>query len=471
MEKESVYQSPLGQRYATLAMRHLFSPEIKYITWRRLWLALAKEEKRLGLSISDQQIEELERHVEHLDLKSAAQHEARLHHDVMAHIHAYGELCPTARPIIHLGATSTFVTDNGDLIQLREGLRLIEEQLQRLLACLFSLANKHADLACLGYTHFQPAQLTTLGKRVCLWLQDFLSDLQELRHTLSQIPFLGAKGATGTQASFLELFNGDSEKVKALDSNLSKAFGFERVVPIAGQTYPRKQDVRLMDVLAGIAVSAHKAATDLRLLAHLQEVEEPFETEQVGSSAMPYKRNPILCERVCSLARYLLALADNPRYTASIQWLERSLDDSANRRLCLPESFLTCDAILELLIRVFSSLRIYPRIIAKHVEEELPFMATETLLMMGVKRGADRQELHERIRRHSMETVIAMREQGGRNDLLDRLAKDGQLGFSRAELQELCQPSLFIGRASQQVREFLEEVAKELFKCSMLDSR
>lgn len=440
------YQSPLSARYASQEMSSLFSAQYKHSTWRKLWIALAEAEQELGLPISPIQIVELKAHADDIDFDAVAIYEKQLHHDVMAHIHAYGDQCPEARAIIHLGATSCYVTDNTDLIQMREGLGLLIPKLALVIKQLSRFALYYRQSACLGYTHFQPAQLTTVGKRAALWIQDFLTDWKEWCLRREQIRFLGAKGATGTQASYLALFNQDHEKVKLLDLLIAQKMGFQHTLQIAGQTYTRKQDMQIVSALASFAVSAHKFATDLRLLSHLKEVSEPFEAHQVGSSAMPYKRNPVLAERICSLSRLVLALNDNPIYTAATQWLERTLDDSANRRVCLPEAFLAADAILDLLIHVTSHLIVTPKNIAKHVQEEIAHIATENILMAAVVKGGDRQALHEKIR------VLAMEE----GDLLKKIAHDPSFGLSEKDLLKLTEVSHFVGRAPEQVEEFLE---------------
>jgi adenylosuccinate lyase len=450
-----IYQSPLSDRYSSMEMLRLFSPQFKYSTWRRLWVALAQAQQTLGLPITDQQINELTTHVDTLDFETAAKYENQLKHDVMAHIHAYADQCPTARSIIHLGATSCYVTDNTDIIQMREGLQILQKKLAQVIAQLADFAKQHAHLACLGYTHFQPAQLTTVGKRTCLWIQELLIDHHELETRINQLRFLGVKGTIGTQASFLALFNNNHEKVKALDQLVAQTMGFSDSFLISGQTYTRKQDMLVLNALAGIGVSAHKFATDLRLLAHLHEMEEPFGKTQVGSSAMPYKRNPILSERICSLSRFLISLAENPTYTAATQWLERSLDDSANRRLCLPEAFLTCDAILILLLEITADLQVYPHTISRHVQNELPFIATENILMAAVKKGGDRQTLHEKLRQLSRESARKINEEGKPNDLLEQILKDPAFMLSKEELEKILDVSAFIGRAPQQVEEFL----------------
>lgn len=461
--EQTTYQSPLSLRYASEVMKRIFSPQNKHSIWRRLWVALARGEQSLGLSITREQINELAAHQDTIDFELVAQYEKKLRHDVMAHLHAYGDQCPKAKGIIHLGATSAYVTDNGDLIQMREGLLVIQGKLIQLIRVLSGFAEKHAGLACLGYTHFQAAQLTTVGKRACLWLQEFMLDMHDLAYRLDTLRFLGLKGATGTQASFLELFKGDHSKVKALESAISQELGFTQCFSIAGQTYTRKQDIQLVDLLVGIAVSAHKMATDMRLLAHLKEIEEPFRSEQVGSSAMPYKRNPMGAERICSIARFVISLGENPKYTAALQWLERTLDDSANRRLCIPEAFLGCDALLNLCIDLISGAIVYPKMIQKHLAEELPFIATENILMQCVKKGGDRQKIHELIRQHSQQAGQRVKE-GEANDLLDRLARDPSIGITHEELAAALEANAFVGRAPEQVREFLNTEVKPLLE-------
>ncbi len=451
------YQSPLTNRYASAEMNRIFSAQFKYSTWRRLWVALAQAELTLGLPISRDQIAQMSEHIENIDFELAEKYEKELHHDVMAHIHAFGDQCPLARPIIHLGATSCYLTDNTDIIQMRDALQILIYKLVRVINQLAEFAQKHATLACLGFTHFQPAQLTTVGKRACMWLQDLLIDLQELEVRSDLLRFLGVKGTTGTQASFLALFSQDYDKVQTLDHLVAAKMGFANLFTISGQTYTRKQDCQMINALAGIAASSHKFATDLRLLAHLQEVEEPFKEKQVGSTAMPYKRNPILAERICSLSRFLFSLAENPMYTAATQWFERTLDDSANRRLCIPEAFLTCDAILDLLIQITQGLVVYPKMIAKHIAEELPFMATENILMACVKKGGDRQDIHEKIRLLSYEAKKRIKEEGAENDLLDHILNDPAFQLSKDELSRIINVNNFIGAAPHQVEEFLKK--------------
>ena len=450
------YESPLISRYASREMLELFSQQKRVETWRRLWLELARAERDLGLPITEDQIRELEEHLTDIDFACAAEREKEVRHDVMAHVYAYGKAAPSAAGIIHLGATSCYVTDNGDLILYREGLRLIRGQLLSLLKALAGFAETYKDLPTLGYTHYQPAQLVTVGKRATLWMQDLLSDLEEMDFALSGIRFLGCRGTTGTEASFLDLFDGDGDKIDRLNMQLAIAFGFETCYPVCGQTYPRKTDSRILNALSSIAQSCYRMAQDIRLLQHDRQLEEPFEDSQIGSSAMAYKRNPMRCERICSLARFLMADAMNAPLTASAQWLERTLDDSANRRLSLPEAFLCADAILRLSLNVCSGLRVNEKIIDRTVREYLPFIATENLLMEAVKRGGNRQELHEVIRRCSMEATLRMRE-GLPCDLLSRLASCPEFGLTEEELTTLLNPASFIGRAPQQVEVFLSQ--------------
>jgi len=453
------YESPLSTRYASDEMSQLFSSQYKYTLWRSLWIALAESQQALDLEISNEQIDELKKQREVIDFDNVRQYEEALKHDVMAHIHAYGDLCPKARPIIHLGATSCYVTDNADLIQMKEALLLLKKKLEAVISNFSTFATQYAALPCLGYTHFQPAQLTTVGKRVCLWMQDFLLDLEELNHRLQTLQFLGVKGTTGTQASFLKLFNGDHEKVKALDEMVTKKMGFTRCFALSGQTYSRKQDSHILHILSGLGASSHKCCTDIRLLANQKEIEEPFSDKQIGSSAMPYKRNPMLSERACSLARFLISLSANGYYTSATQWLERSLDDSANRRLTLSEAFLTSDALLNILLKLSRGLVVYPKTIEKNIREELPFMLTENILMAAVKKGGDRQDLHEKIRIHSQAAGQRVKEEGKANDLLDRIAKDPDFFLIQEDLHTLCEPKHYIGRADKQVEEFISTLA------------
>ncbi len=459
-KSSSRYENPLVGRYASPQMSSLFSPQRRYGTWRRLWVALAEAEAELGLPIRKEQIEQMRRHVDDIDFEAVARYERRLRHDVMAHVHAYGDVCPAARPIIHLGATSCFVTDNADLILLRDALQLVRDRLAGVIDCLGRFAARHRDLACLGFTHFQPAQPTTVGKRACLWAYDFVLDLEEVEQRLARLKARSAKGTTGTQASFLKLFDGDHAKVRRLETLVAEKMGFEQCYAVTGQTYPRKVDSQVLDALSGIAQSAHKMATDLRLLAHRKEVEEPFEREQIGSSAMAYKRNPMRSERICSLARFVISLQSSTAITAATQWLERTLDDSANRRLVLPQAFLAIDAVLVLCRNVTDGLVVYPRVIARNLAAELPFMATENVLMAAVAAGGDRQTLHERIRQHSQAAAEQVKQHGKPNDLLERLAADE--AFAGLDLAALADPAQFVGRAPEQVDEFLAEVIEPI---------
>ncbi len=454
-EAES-YRSPLSTRYASAAMRANFSDLTRFRLWRRLWIALAKAQRELGLPIEAAQIAELEAHAADVDLAAAARHEKTLRHDVMAHVHAWGEQCPRARGIIHLGATSCDVTDNSELIQMRTGLGLLRRSLVSLIAKLREFALEWRSLPTLGLTHLQPAQATTVGKRAALWLQDLVHDLEDLDAAASRIRFRGVRGATGTQASFLELFGGDHEKVQALEERVARAMGFEKSFAVTGQTYPRQLDFRVAQSLSSIAQSAHKFATDVRLLAHRRELEEPFEERQVGSSAMPWKRNPMRCERICALARFAISLLDNEAHTAANQWLERTLDDSANRRLALSELFLSTDAILNLYLDVASGLVVHPRVVERNLAEELPFLATEHLLLAAVQAGADRQTAHEALRVHSQAAARAMKEEGAENTLLARLREDPSFARLAPRLSGLLEPARFVGRAPEQVLEFVE---------------
>lgn len=453
---KDVYENPLCSRYASEQMQHLFSPQWKFSTFRRLWLALAESEQELGLSITDEQLEEMRAHLDDIDFDRAAEYEHRLRHDVMAHIRTFGDACPKAAGIIHLGATSCYVDDNTDLLQMRAALKLIRGELLAVIDALSEFAAREADTPTLAWTHFQAAQPTTVGKRATLWLQDFLLDLEQLETELSRLPISGCKGATGTAASFLALFHGDGEKVLALEKKIAEKMGVPNCIPVAGQTYTRKLDSFVMNVLSGIAQSAAKMATDMRLLAHLRELDEPFETEQVGSSAMAYKRNPMRCERICALARYVMADAVNPAVTASAQWFERTLDDSANKRLSVPEAFLAVDAILSIYANVAGGLVVHEKVIERHVREELPFMASENILMDAVKRGGNRQELHERIRVLSQEAGANVKDCGLSNNLIELIAADPAFSMlSREELTAHLEPARYIGRCPQQVEDFL----------------
>ena len=451
------YESPLSSRYADREMKYLFSPDKKFRTWRKLWIALAESEMELGLPITQEQIDEMKAHADDINYEVAEAREKVVRHDVMSHVYAFGQQCPKAEPIIHLGATSCYVGDNTDLILMNEALALIEKKIVNVLRVLAKFAAQYKDLPTLAFTHFQPAQPTTVGKRATLWMQDLLLDLEDVQYQLSKARLLGSKGTTGTQASFLELFDGDHEKVRALDRKIAEKMGYKSVYPVSGQTYSRKVDSQFLNVLSGIAQSAAKFSNDIRLLQHLKEVEEPFEKTQIGSSAMAYKRNPMRSERIASLARYVIADAQNPAMTASTQWFERTLDDSANKRISVPEAFLAVDGILNLYRNVADGLVVYPKVIAQHLNRELPFMATENILMDAVKRGGDRQALHERIRVHSMAAARVVKEEGGENDLLSRIAADPAFGVSMETLQEVVHPQRYVGRAPQQVTEFLQE--------------
>ncbi|HEV3121620.1 MAG TPA: adenylosuccinate lyase [Isosphaeraceae bacterium] len=462
MADDNVYSNPLITRYASRAMAELWSARRRAILWRSLWVALADAERKLGLNITLEQVAELKSRVEQVDLARVAEHERRLRHDVMAHVHTFGELAPKARPIIHLGATSAYVTDNADLILLRDAIGMVRDRLVGAIDALAEFALPWKDLPCLGYTHFQPAQLVTVGKRASLWCHELLLDLSEIERRLTELKFLGAKGTTGTQASFLALFRGDHGKVQALDRMVAEAFGFDQTYPVAGQTYSRKIDSQVLSALAGIAESAHRFGTDLRLLAHEQELEEPFEPEQIGSSAMAYKRNPMRAERLCSLARVLLGLPAVARQTAATQWLERTLDDSAARRIVLPEAFLAADAILGLYLNIVPGLVVNPEVIARKVEHELPFMATENLMMAAVELGADRQEVHERVRRHSLEVAAQMKREGPDRSgaLIERLKAEP--AFARVQFDALLDPKRYIGRSPEQVASFVAEQVEPL---------
>ena len=460
MSDKTTYESPLASRYASPEMLCLFSPQKKFSTWRRLWLALARAEKTLGLPITAEQLAEMEAHLDDIDFDLAAQKEKELRHDVMAHVHTFGAVCPKAMPIIHLGATSCYVTDNTDIILLKEGLSLIRDKLVALIARLADFAMAYRALPTLGFTHFQPAQLTTVGKRASLWIYDLLMDLEVIEQRIASLKLLGSKGTTGTQASFMALFNGDEEKIKEMERLIAAEMGFEAVVPVSGQTYSRKIDYYALSPLSGIAQSCGKFATDMRLLAHLKELEEPFEGKQIGSSAMPYKRNPMRCERICSLARYVMADALNPAMTAYNQWLERTLDDSANRRISVAEAFLAVDSILNIALNVAAGIKVYPKVIEKHVMEELPFMATENIMMRAVKNGGNRQELHEAIRVHSLAAGKVVKEEGGENDLIARIAGDPLFGLTEAEIRAELSPETYTGRAAHQVEELVEDYVK-----------
>lgn len=461
---KNIYESPLNSRYSSTEMKEIFSPDRKFRTWRKLWIALAEAERELGLPITETQIQELKASQDNINYEAAEKKEAEVRHDVMAHVHAYGEQCPAAKGIIHLGATSCYVGDNTDIILMTDALRLIQKKLVNVVNALAVFADQYKALPTLGFTHFQPAQLTTVGKRACLWIQDLLLDLEELEFQISRMKLLGSKGTTGTQASFLELFEGDHGKVRKLDRLIAEKMGFQGCYAVSGQTYSRKIDSQVLNVLSGIAQSAHKFSNDIRLLQHLKEVEEPFEKKQIGSSAMAYKRNPMRSERIASLARYVLVDALNPAITASAQWFERTLDDSANKRISVPEAFLAADAILEIMLNVSQGLVVYPKVIHQRIMKELPFMATENIMMDAVKKGGDRQELHERIRELSMEAGKIVKEEGGENDLIQRIAADSSFQLTLEELQSILKPEHYVGRAPQQVTEFMEEEVLPVLK-------
>ena len=458
MENYDRYVSPLSERYASRQMQEIFSPDRKFRTWRRLWIALAETEKELGLPITDEQIAELRAHADDINYEDAKAREKIVRHDVMSHVYAYGLQCPNAKGIIHLGATSCYVGDNTDVILMRDALDLVRAKLLVVIKRLAAFAEKYKDLPTLAFTHFQPAQPTTVGKRATLWMNEFMMDLEDLDYVRGSLKLLGSKGTTGTQASFLELFAGDHEKCDRLDPMIAEKMGFSGCVPVSGQTYSRKVDTRVLNVLAGIAASATKFSNDIRLLQHLKEVEEPFEKGQIGSSAMAYKRNPMRSERIASLSRYVLADALNPAITSSVQWFERTLDDSANKRLSVPEGFLAVDGILDLAANVADGLEVYPKVIRKHFLAELPFMATENILMDAVKAGGDRQELHEKIRQLSMEAGKVVKEEGGENDLLDRIAADPAFHLSKEDLANAMDPAKYVGRAPEQVEAYLANV-------------
>ncbi len=458
------YESPLSQRYASREMQYLFSPDKKFRTWRKLWIALAETEKELGLNITQEQIDELKAHADDINYEVAREREKLVRHDVMSHVYAYGQQCPGAKGIIHLGATSCYVGDNTDIIIMTEALRLVRRKLINVMAELADFARKYKAQPTLAFTHFQPAQPTTVGKRATLWLHDLYLDLEDLDYVLSSMKLLGSKGTTGTQASFLELFDGDHEKCRRADEMIAARMGFDSCYPVSGQTYSRKVDTRVLNVLAGIAQSAHKFSNDVRLLQHLKEIEEPFEKNQIGSSAMAYKRNPMRSERMASLADYVMADVMNPMLVSSTQWFERTLDDSANKRLSVPEGFLAIDGILDLYLNVVDGLVVYPKVIEKHFMAELPFMATENIMMDAVKAGGYRQELHERIRRLSMEAGKHVKEEGLDNNLLELIAADPAFGLSMEELVKTMDPARYVGRAPEQVQEFLDEVIDPILR-------
>jgi len=458
------YVSPLSERYASKEMQYIFSPDKKFKTWRKLWIALAEAEHELGLNITQEQIEELKAHADDINFEVAKEREKMVRHDVMSHVYAYGVQCPNAKGIIHLGATSCYVGDNTDIIVMTEALQLVKKKLVNVIDELSKFAMEYKALPTLAFTHFQPAQPTTVGKRASLWLQEFLLDLEDLDHVLDNMKLLGSKGTTGTQASFLELFDGDHDKIKTLDKKIAEKMGFKACFPVSGQTYSRKVDTRVANILAGIAASAHKFSNDIRLLQHLKEIEEPFEKTQIGSSAMAYKRNPMRSERIASLSRYVMIDALNPAITSATQWFERTLDDSANKRLSIPEGFLAIDGILDLCLNVVDGLVVYPKVIEKRLMSELPFMATENIMMDAVKAGGDRQELHEKIRQLSMEAGRNVKEKGLDNNLLELIAADPAFNMSLEALKETMDPSKYTGRAEQQVEEFVTEVIKPVLE-------
>lgn len=462
----NTYESPLNSRYASKEMQYIFSQDKKFSTWRRLWLALAESEKELGLDITDEQLDEMRAHLDDINYDVARERERVVRHDVMSHVYAYGVQCPKAKPIIHLGATSCYVGDNTDIIIMTEAMRLIKKKLVNLIAELARFANEYKNLPTLAFTHFQPAQPTTVGKRATLWIQDLMMDLEDVDFLLSKAKLLGCKGTTGTQASFMELFDGDCEKCKELDRRIAEKMGYDKCFDVSGQTYPRKLDSQMLNVLSGIAQSAYKFSGDVRLLQHLKEIEEPFEKSQIGSSAMAYKRNPMRSERIGSLARYIIADAVNPAITAATQWFERTLDDSANKRISIPEAFLAADAVLGLYINVVDGMVVYPKVIEKHFMAEIPFMATENIMMDAVKRGGDRQELHEKIRRYSMEAGHNVKVEGKENNLAELIAGDEEFGMTADEINALLKPQNFVGRSPMQVDDFLNEAVKPMLEAN-----
>ncbi len=461
---KNTYETPLNSRYASKEMQYIFSPDFKFRTWRKLWIALAESEMELGLNITQEQIDELKANAEDINYEVAVEREKLVRHDVMSHVYAYGVQCPKAKGIIHLGATSCYVGDNTDIITMTEAMKLVRKKMINLMDKLSKFALEYKDLPCLAFTHFQPAQPTTLGKRASLWLHDLYLDFEQLEFQISQMKLLGSKGTTGTQASFMELFDGDTDKVKAIDTKVAEKIGYASCYPVSGQTYSRKIDSQVLFVLSGIAQSAAKFTNDLRLLQHLKEVEEPFEKNQIGSSAMAYKRNPMRSERISSLARYVMSDVMNPTITAATQWFERTLDDSANKRISVAEAFLATDAILELYINVADGMVVYPKMIENRLLSELPFMATENIMMEAVKRGGDRQELHEKIRVHSMAAGKIVKMEGGKNDLLERIANDPAFGVTLDELNEIMKPELYVGRAPQQTEEFVKDFIQPIIE-------
>ena len=476
MSNNEIYQSPLSARYASREMQYIFSPDMKFKTWRKLWIALAETELELGLSengkpvITQEQIDELKAHADDINYEVAKKREKLVRHDVMSHVYAYGQQCPKAAGIIHLGATSCYVGDNTDVIVMTEAMKLVRKKLINVINELAKFARTYKDLPTLAFTHFQPAQPTTVGKRATLWMQELLLDLSDLEYMIGQQKLLGSKGTTGTQASFLELFNGDHEKVRQIDKKIAEKMGFAECYPVSGQTYSRKVDSRILNVLSGIAQSAHKFSNDIRLLQHLKEIEEPFEKNQIGSSAMAYKRNPMRSERIASLSNYVIADSINPAITAATQWFERTLDDSANKRISVPEAFLAIDGILDLYLNVVDGLVVYDKVIYQRFMKEIPFMATENIMMDAVKRGGNRQELHERIREHSMAAGAVVKKEGKENDLVDRIAADPAFGMTKEEIEALLEPKNFVGRAPEQTEEFLDEVVQPILdaNCDIL---
>ncbi len=458
------YESPFCTRYASEEMQYIFSADKKFSTWRKLWVALARAERALGLPITQEQVEELEQNIYNINYEDAAKREREVRHDVMAHVYAYGLQCPKAKGIIHLGATSCYVGDNTDVILMRDALKVVRRKLLNVIAHLADFAQKYKNMPALAYTHLQPAQLTTVGKRATLWINELVMDLEDVDFRLSHLSLLGSKGTTGTQASFVELFDGDDEKIKRLEQIIAEEMGFERVVPVSGQTYSRKMDYQVVSVLCGIAQSASKFANDLRILQNFKEMEEPFEAHQIGSSAMPYKRNPMRSERITALARYLMIDTLNPAFTAATQWFERTLDDSANKRIAVAEAFLAADSILNLMLNVTNGLVVYPKIVEMRVRKELPFMATENIMMSAVKKGGDRQELHEKLRAHSIAAAKKVKEEGQENDLIDRICADPAFMLTKEEAQEILKPSLFTGRAPQQVEDYLSHTVYPLLE-------
>ncbi len=460
MSKYDTYESPFCTRYASEEMQYVFSAQKKFSTFRRLWTALARAEMKLGLDITEEQVAELEANIDNIDFAAAEAREKEVRHDVMSHVYAYGLVCPKAKGIIHLGATSCYVGDNTDIIVMRDALNIVKRKLINVIANLAGFAQKYKDMPCLAYTHLQPAQLTTVGKRATLWMQELLMDLEEIEYRIGSLKLLGQKGTTGTQASFVELFDGDGEKIKKLEQMIAEEMGFEKCFAVSGQTYPRKLDYQVVSALSGLAESCSKFSFDIRLLQNFKEIEEPFEKNQIGSSAMAYKRNPMRSERITALSRYLMIDVLNPAFTAGTQWFERTLDDSANKRIAVAEAFLAADAILNIMLNVTGGLVVYDKVIRQRVMRELPFMATENIIMDAVKKGGDRQELHEHIRQHSMAAGRIVKEEGGENDLVDRIAADPIFGVTKDEIMATLQPEHFTGRAPEQVAEFLEECVK-----------